>query len=86
MIYDEETTEIEIPGLKPAPSNIVRVDFAQKAALIPPAKPSQHFIQPNQAVPAPRQIDWLQRLDRTSPWILRFIAAVMVLALSLLIF
>jgi len=86
MIYDEETTEIEIPGLKPAPSNIVRVDFAQKAALIPPAKPSSHFIQHNQPLPAPRQLDWLQKMDRTSPWILRLVAAVMVLALSFLIF
>jgi len=80
MIHDEETTEIEIPGLK---SNIVRVNFAQKSVPTPPG----HFIPSNQPVPViTRRTDWLHRMDTTAPWVLRFVAALLVLALSLLIF
>ncbi len=83
MIHDETTTEIEIPGKKLPPSNIVRVDFAQKVSVAPSSSP---FIQPNQPIPMPRQITWWERLDKGTPWVLRLLAAVMVLALSLLIF
>ena len=69
MIHEEDTTEIEIPGLKAKPTNIVRVDFAS----VP------------KEVTAPARVGWLKELDPAAPGIIRLLAVLTIVGLSLLI-
>ena len=77
MGYDETTTEIPLPS-KTTESNIVRVDFKSSA------------VRKSQAIPLPpsphkSNLEWFHDLDLGTPWILRLVAVVMILILSLLI-
>lgn len=81
MSHDEITTKLEIPKRR-ATDNIVRVNFSQgnsprkeqttSAAAIPQARRSSLF---------PR----LKDIDFTAPWVIRLIAVIAVLVLSMLI-
>ena len=76
MNYEDDTTEIEIPGYKPQSANVVRVDFATTVAARPPSG--------RQTATAPR-ISWMQELSPAAPWFVRLLAALTIIALSFLI-
>ena len=88
MIHDETTTEFELPLLK-APEkegdNIVRVKFTGKRK-DPIKKANKH----RDTVPT-KQRDTLSILNRlkevelSSPWLLRLLAVLVILVLSLLV-
>jgi hypothetical protein len=80
--HDEITTKIEIPATKP--DNIVRVDFIQaqanrKAKQAAQAAYSASVIKRSSLFPRMRDI------DLTAPWVLRLVAVLAVLILSMLI-
>ena len=94
MIHDEKTTEIEIPGLtKKTPDNVVPMNFARRktdrkpvaaheagsVARFPTAAPT-----PSVHTPAFHRNAWLTDLDPRTPWLLRMLAVLTVLGLSLL--
>ena len=92
MSYDEKTTEIEIPTKREG--NVVRVDFAAMEAKNRAAQSASNrapSIQTSSAVvarltPKPRQKPWWSDIEVSTPWLLRLLAVVSVLILSLLIF
>jgi len=90
---DEKTTEIEIPSTT-LKNNIVRIDFAANndarrilktdnsaavAAPVMPIVPAIHDANPMAAM------SWATDLDMHSPWVLRLVAVMFVLILSMLI-
>ena len=85
--HDEKTTEIETRN-SAAKSNVVRVDFAsaalrnrrqrERGTMAPPPLPPM-------PQPPPDALPWLADLDVRSPWVLRLLAVVLVLLLSMLV-
>lgn len=87
MNHDGEKTHTsEIPQAAVA-GNIVHVDFA-RASRARSARNGQHFIhtgdyhQPIVRFPG---MPWIREIDLQAPWVLRMLAVVLVLALSMLI-
>lgn len=83
MIYDETTTEIEIPVKKKPESNIVRVDFAEQRRQVTP--PQTEPVKPPTPVTHTESLEWFRDFDAETPWTLRLVAVILVLVLSLLI-
>lgn len=74
MIHDEKTTEIELPWAKKSDSVSSNIVAAPSAAL----KATEHA--KNVALKR-----WIQDLDMNSPWVLRLLAVIAILLLSLLV-
>jgi hypothetical protein len=68
---DEDTKEMELPK-----SNVVHVNFTHTPAHRRPHRGSHR---------APSTSPWLKDIDVKTPWILRLLAVLMVLILSMLI-
>lgn len=98
MIHDETTTEIEIPIKKPV-SNIVRIDFTNggndrkstgpvksppNVSPLPPPK-FEAEPQPSSLVSQTESLEWFKDYDAETPLVLRLVALLLVLLLSLLI-
>ena len=74
MIHEENTTEIEIPGLKKKPK-VLRFPDSRKETKSPNILTRAHTaVTP-----------WLREFDLESPWIVRMLAVLGILILSMLI-
>ncbi|MBI1862067.1 MAG: hypothetical protein HYR96_14225 [Deltaproteobacteria bacterium] len=59
----------QLLGTPPTPTNVVKVNFVKQA----PAARSR-----------PLAIDWLDRFDAGNPWVMRLLAVMLIVLLSLL--
>jgi hypothetical protein len=90
--HDEITTKLEIPKRR-ATDNIVRVNFAQGNSNRPDnhkgnRKANQNSSSASAAIPQGRRSSLFPRLkefDFTAPWVIRLVAVIAVLILSMLI-
>lgn len=82
MSYDEKTAEIEIPTLT-AKDNIVHLRFGKDGD----RRNAARRMAAADATPAPADPAgfWVSDFDLKSPWVLRLLAVVFVLILSMLI-
>lgn len=81
MNQNDITTEIELPGKK-KDTNIIHVNFTASQTPPPPRRNTRR-----RPVPVTQQsfASWLGEFDVRAPWVLRLVAVVSVLILSMLI-
>ena len=87
MIHDEKTTEIELPVKKSKKDeNIVRVKFSEKRTQpIAKKNPVKSATLSVPSSSARLVVNWLKELDIHSPWIIRLLAVLSILILSMLV-
>ena len=77
MIHDEKTTEIELPTKKAEKdSSIIHVQF-------PSSKKSKSA--PTNSIAKSARFHWIKDLDLSEPWVIRLIAVLGILILSMLV-
>lgn len=76
MIYDETTTKIELPGQ--TSSNVVKVDFSDNN------KQQRNVATGTQEIARTRS-SLIPRFNITTPWVIRLLAVLVILVLSMLV-
>jgi hypothetical protein len=85
--YDEITTKIEIPPTTKPASNIVHIDFTNVERRREPREKRSASKKASSAsqTATPSWTQRLRELDLQAPWVIRLLAVVLILGLSMLV-
>ena len=89
MSYDEKTQEIEIKAIQ-GKDNIVPFNTHGRSPAPPPSTPTQSQTIPTQMPQPPQKaqstsLPWWSQFDLRTPWVIRLLAVIFLLILSMLI-